>query len=92
MKQHCSIGSHEHQLHLTEKVVVDRCLAEEIKWLWSMDIVTVGSCCGHGNPRLAMIQVHECSIARMETIGYDHYKHPRYPKDKSYFSPKTIVR
>lgn len=31
-------------------VCIDKCIVEHIKKLWSLEIHTLSSCCGHGNP------------------------------------------
>lgn len=48
---------------------IDRCLVEEIQFLWSKGIVTTGSCCGHGIQQ-GMINVVESSVEQMMQLGY----------------------
>lgn len=55
-----------------ETVCVDKCLKEEIEFLWSNNIVTKGCCCGHGR-KLGFIQVAEGCIDKMISMGYQNY-------------------
>ena len=55
-----------------ESIVVDACLEEEIKNLWSHGIKTCGCCCGHGR-ELGFIEVTDECIQMMEELGYVHY-------------------
>lgn len=55
-----------------EEVCVDKCLEDEIKYLWSNYIVTLGCCCGHGR-NLGFIQVADGYIDKMRSMGYQNY-------------------
>ena len=55
-----------------EDVCIDRCLKEEIEFLWSNNIVTKGCCCGHGR-NLGFIQVSDGCIDKMLSMGYQNY-------------------
>jgi hypothetical protein len=73
-------------------VCVDTCLATEIGWLWHQGIITTGCCCGHGEKGMAMINVADKSIKKMEELGYEHEAiDPKNPEAHKYtFIPKTI--
>lgn len=34
------------------EVSIDSCIADDIKYIWSLGIETLGCCCGHGKPEL----------------------------------------
>jgi len=69
---------------------VDVCIAKEILWLLQQDIVTVNSCCGH-NINIPMIIVHDDSIEKMYSLGYENLYHKEMPNRKDEFIPKTII-
>ena len=49
----------------------DLCLEEELKYLKSMGVQTIASCCGHGNAELASIlTAGENSREAMQNMGY----------------------
>lgn len=50
-------------------ICIDKCLEDEIKYLWSLKIKTLGCCCGH-NKLYAYIQVNEEYINKMIELGY----------------------
>lgn len=52
-----------------ETTCVDRCIADEVQRLWSLGIVTTGSCCGH-NTLPGYIGVTDDCIPRMKALGY----------------------
>lgn len=54
---------------LNKEISIDRCLAVEIKFLWSIGIKTTGCCCGH-NVLLPYIGVEEQHIDKMIRLGY----------------------
>lgn len=62
---------------LSPNVCIDRCIAEEIKHLWSLGIHTRGSCCGH-NKQSGMINVADESINKMFILGYKEYPNPAH--------------
>ena len=51
-----------------KSVSVDKCLAEEIKYLWGLGIGTTGCCCGH-NLVVPYIGVNEEDILKMSNMG-----------------------
>ena len=53
-------------------ISMDRCIVEEIQFLWKLGIVTIESCCGH-NLLDACILVSQDDIPRMRELGYEHY-------------------
>ena len=77
-KIHCKSGSHEHTvavktptwLYETKtEVMIDRCVVDEIKNLWSLGIRTYGCCCGHGE-HVAMVNVHPDDAQKMLEMDY----------------------
>jgi hypothetical protein len=69
-------------------VNVDRCLAEEIKYLWSLGIITTGCCCGH-NKHQGYIGVKDEFIPVMLHIGYRVKYNECRPNDEDSFIPKS---
>ncbi len=68
---------------------VDKCLADEIKYLWSKGITTTGCCCGH-NFKCPYIGVtSECSDY-MKKLGYTVQYNPFDPNHDNEFYPKSI--
>lgn len=65
----------EHDIR--ETVVIDNCLVDEIKLLWSIGMETTGCCCGH-NQKQGFISItdNEEDLAVMKQLGYVQYKHP----------------
>lgn len=53
----------------SDMICIDKCLAEEIQYLWSIGIITTGCCCGH-NIREGYIGVIEKDIEFMKKLGY----------------------
>lgn len=70
-------------------VVVDPCLKDEIKYLWSLGIITTGCCCGH-NIGFAYIGVEEDFIPEMEKLGYKHQLNPMNVEANDIFVPKIL--
>lgn len=50
-------------------VSIDRCIVEEIKYLWSLGITTYGCCCGHNHVQ-SMVNVDDKDIEKMLQLGY----------------------
>lgn len=50
-------------------ICLDKCIEDEIKFLWKHKIYTVGCCCGH-NKLQGYIQVKEEHIQDMINLGY----------------------
>lgn len=57
---------------------IDKCLSEEIQYLWSQGIHTLGCCCGH-NKKIGFIQVERTDFQKMLDMGYEWYHD--YPKE-----------
>lgn len=51
-------------------ICLDWCVAAEVRWLWSLGIVTLGCCCGHGGSVPAYIQVRPDFSEAMLAMGY----------------------
>lgn len=71
------------------EVCIDRCIAEEIKYLWSQGIRTTGCCCGH-NKVTPYIGVIEEDIPKMKTLGYEVVFNPCKPNAEDSFKPKSV--
>lgn len=85
----CAVQSYGCQEMLSSKVCVDRCLSQEIKFLWSKGIKTIGCCCGHhiNSPRNSgYIQVKDDCVEKMKSLGY---KYLANEFGKIIFEPKT---
>lgn len=50
-------------------IPVDKCIGEELETLIKNGIITVGSCCGHGDYN-AHALVHESEKKKIESLGY----------------------
>lgn len=57
---------------LGPRIVVDRCILPEIRWLWSWGVRTYGSCCGH-QKLPPMVCVHDDDAPLMRSLGYHNY-------------------
>ena len=77
------IGSYDNQVildtprHLLKvrngrkQTCIDKCIAKEIQWLWSMGITTLGCCCGH-NKNDGYIQVTQKDCSKMIKLNYKY--------------------
>ena len=91
------LGSYDNQVwvdappHMPKEngYCLDRCIAAEVMWLWSIGITTTGCCCGH-NKIYGYIGVIDKDIHRMKFIGYEVQFNPNRPNDEDSFIPKTI--
>ena len=77
-------------------VCVDKCLINEIKWLWSKGIHTTGCCCGRHledpeDGSLAYIGVCPKSIEKIKALGYRVAPNPCRPGAEDSFIPKTRI-
>lgn len=69
---------------------IDRCLEKEIKYLWSLGIPTIESCCGH-NLCMGYISVkNEQNEKKMRDLGYKHQPNSLYPERTDAFDPKYL--
>ena len=75
----CKMGTHKCSISLEaphwsskEYISVDKCLKDEILYLWGRGIITGGCCCGHSilPPTIA---VEEEFIPKMLELGYKKY-------------------
>lgn len=50
-------------------ICIDKCIDEEVKYLWSLGITTTGCCCGHNkvNPYIGVLDE---DFLRMKELGY----------------------
>ena len=74
-------------------ICFDKCLANELFYLWDMGIITTGSCCGNHkgcNGEHSYIGVKDEFIPKMKELGYKVSFNPCRPKDEDSFIPKTI--
>jgi len=71
-----------------DTICLDRCIAEEIKYLWSLGITTTGCCCGH-NKEIGYIGVIEKDIRKMKRLGYRVILNPIRPNDEDSFIPNS---
>ena len=86
------MGSYDNQVILKmpndELMGIDKCIAEEIKYLWSLGIRTTGCCCGH-NIQEGYIGVIDKDIEFMKKGGYKvHFNDNRLGAEDS-FIPKS---
>lgn len=102
MKNNCDcidieVGSFDNQVEITHPnlshpIMVDKCIAEEIKDLLDKGIKTIGSCCGH-NTTIPSIIVAPESVKQMEKLGYIHGFNPCIPRGYGsdlMFFPKSV--
>lgn len=52
-------------------ICVDKCLADEVKYLWSQGIKTTNCCCGHNKLPPTML-VTDDFIEKMRNLGYEN--------------------
>jgi len=55
-----------------KKINVDKCLVDELKYLWKHGIHTIACCCGHGFVQGSIIVEFNC-IEKMVDLGYDFF-------------------
>ena len=54
---------------ISQRIKVDSCIAQEIVWLNSVGVSTLGCCCGHGVNKPEAI-IKPSSVDAAGTIGY----------------------
>ncbi len=85
------MGSYKNQVILkmpnSQLMGIDKCIAEEIKYLWLLGIKTTGCCCGH-NIQEGYIGVAEKDIETMKK-GYKLHFNKWNLNDESCFIPKS---
>lgn len=57
--------------NIAEDAVIERCILNELKWLWKQGIKTHCSCCGHGLAYNAFITVEKEYKDKMLELGYE---------------------
>ena len=85
----CMMGRTEGSCN--SKICLDRCIAEEIQYLWSCGIRTTGCCCGH-NIQEGYIGVIDKDIEFMKKSGYKIGFNKQNLNDEKNFIPKSHNR
>lgn len=57
-----------------DSCAIDPCMINEIKYLWSHNIRTMGCCCGHGVDEGMINVLTGCDVKRMLDLGYSRKK------------------
>jgi len=71
-----------------DTICIDKCIVEEIKYLWSLGIRTTGCCCGH-NMMGGYIGVIEKDIEFMKKLGYKVAINKQDLRDEKNFITKS---
>jgi len=74
-----------------KKVDIDRCLVQEILWLWKQGIKTIECCCGHGVGN-GYIAVEDESVEKMKKINYIKHLNINYKDSDNFFVPKSLLK
>ncbi len=86
------MGSYDNQVPLKmpngQLMGIDRCIAEEIKYLWSLGVKTTGCCCGH-NITNGYIGVIKKDIEIMKKGGYKVLIDKENLSEERNFIPKS---
>jgi len=82
----CMVGRMEGTSSNT--ICIDKCIAEEIKYLWSLGIRTTGCCCGH-NKQEGYIGVIDEDIEIMKKGSYKVHFNKDDLSDERNFIPKS---
>ena len=86
------MGSYDNQIILKmpngELMGIDKCIAEEIKYLWSLKINTNGCCCGH-NINKGYIGIDDKDIEFMKKLGYKIIIFKNDLRNENHFYPKS---
>lgn len=85
-RQKCMIGRTEGTKSNT--ICIDKCMVEEIKYLWSCGVRTTGCCCGH-NKQKGYIGVIDKDIEFMKKGGYKVLINKDNLGDERNFIPKS---
>ena len=86
LRPKCMIGRTEGTTSNT--ICIDKCIAEEIKYLWSLGIRTTGCCCGH-NKQEGYIGVIGKDMEIMKKGGYKVAINENDLSDEKNFIPKS---
>ena len=73
----------------SSSIVVDKCIVDELKWLWSLGITTTGCCCGHRKGK-EYIKVIKKDVVRMMFLGYKERVHPYDSTLSNTFFPLSV--
>jgi len=68
----CGMGSFEHQIPMPINGRVrgiDYCIADIVAALNTANLVTDFSCCGHGNEKIARIDLEDGRVLRIDNIN-----------------------
>jgi len=57
---------------LSDKICIDTCIVNEIKYLWDCGIKTYGCCCGHGKD-VSWVNVKPEDFNKIELLGYKKF-------------------
>ena len=68
----------------------DFCLEAELFDLWKQGIITVGSCCGHGQKHGFIQVIGGESVKKMHELGYKQIPVDKHGYGKNCFLPKTF--
>ena len=86
------IGSYANSVYMVypfngKWVDIDRCIADEILWLWAQGIRTEASCCGHNKvePWIGVLPEY---ANQMRLLGYKEY--PYCSVEPPSFYPKSV--
>ena len=74
-------------------ICFDKCLADELFYLWDLGIITTGCCCGHHkglDGSHSYIGVDKKFIPQMKKLGYKVRFNDMRPNDEDSFIPKII--
>jgi len=86
------MGSYDNQITLKmpdgEFMGIDKCIAKEIKYLWSWHVETTGCCCGH-NINEGYIGVIDKDIEFMKKAGYKVLFNKDNLSNENNFIPKS---
>lgn len=84
------VGTHKCSVQTRYGWCCDVCLENELMWLYSRGVHTIGSCCGHGNRRLSSILVvGDSSKEKMEALGYALAEIQNSTPNMASYTPKT---
>ena len=72
-------------------ICYDKCLTDELFYLWDLGIETTGCCCGHGI-ETAYIGVVPNDIEKMMSLGYQVQFNSNRPDDRDTFNVKTKLK
>lgn len=56
----------------SKQVSVDKCIAQDVLFLWAHEIATYGSCCGHNQVK-PMININPAKMGTAISLGFEPY-------------------